>query len=77
MNVYGDIQGSDIHHMYYGMYSYGHQGGVWTDNLMHDNVKYGEEFTHHASLVGPHVREDNDVPCPRTLRRPRLSVLDL
>ena len=40
-NVYGDIIGSDIHHMYYGHYSYGHQGGVWTDNLMHDNWQYG------------------------------------
>ena len=28
--------------MYYGMYSYGHQGGVWTDNKMHDNIVYGE-----------------------------------
>ena len=40
-NVYGDIIGSDIHHMYYGHYSYGHQGGVWTDNKMHDNWQYG------------------------------------
>lgn len=40
-NVYGDIMGSDIHHMYYGMYTYGHQGGVWTDNKMHDNAQYG------------------------------------
>ena len=40
-NVYGDIIGSDIHHMYYGHYSYGHQGGVWTDNKMHDNIQYG------------------------------------
>ena len=40
-NVYGDIIGSDIHHMYYGHYSYGHQGGVWTDNKMHDNHQYG------------------------------------
>ena len=42
MDVFGDIQGSDIHHMYYGMYSYGHQGGVWTNNKMHDNIVYGE-----------------------------------
>lgn len=27
--------------MYYGMYSYGHQGGVWTNNRMHDNIQYG------------------------------------
>ncbi|CAM9124777.1 unnamed protein product [Ascophyllum nodosum] len=40
-NVYGDIKNSNIHHMYYGMYSYGHQGGVWTDNTMHNNVQYG------------------------------------
>lgn len=40
-NVYGDIKNSDIHHMYYGMYSYGHQGGVWTNNKMHDNHQYG------------------------------------
>lgn len=40
-NVYGDILNSDIHHMYYGMYSYGHQGGVWTNNKMHDNHQYG------------------------------------
>eukprot|EP00903_Cladosiphon_okamuranus_P017355 g15989.t1 len=41
VNVYGDIKDSDIHHMYYGMYSYGHQGGVWTNNKMHDNFQYG------------------------------------
>eukprot|EP00752_Nemacystus_decipiens_P009556 g8536.t1 len=40
-NVYGDIIGCDIHHMYYGHYSYGQQGGVWTDNEMHDNIQYG------------------------------------
>ncbi|CAM9851371.1 unnamed protein product [Ascophyllum nodosum] len=40
-NVYGDIKNSDIHHMYYGMYSYGQQGGVWTNNKMHDNHQYG------------------------------------
>eukprot|EP00752_Nemacystus_decipiens_P009493 g8487.t1 len=40
-NVYGDIIGSDIHHMYYGHYSYGHQGGVWINNKMHDNWQYG------------------------------------
>lgn len=27
--------------MYYGMYSYGHQGGVWTNNIMRDNILYG------------------------------------
>ncbi|CAM9392267.1 unnamed protein product [Discosporangium mesarthrocarpum] len=41
VNVYGDIIDSDIHHMYYGMYSYGHQGGTWVRNKMHDNAQYG------------------------------------
>ena len=41
VQVYGDIQNSDIYGMYYGMYSYGHEGGVWTGNKMHDNIQYG------------------------------------
>eukprot|EP00752_Nemacystus_decipiens_P005724 g5181.t1 len=41
VRVYGDIDESDIHHMWYGHYSYGHLGGVWTNNLMHDNHVYG------------------------------------
>ncbi|CAM9728081.1 unnamed protein product, partial [Discosporangium mesarthrocarpum] len=41
VSVYGDILNSDIHHMWYGMYSYGHQGGVWNNNIMHDNHEYG------------------------------------
>ncbi|CAM9395437.1 unnamed protein product [Ectocarpus sp. 4 AP-2014] len=49
-NVYGDIKNSDIYGMYYGMYSYGHEGGVWTNNKMHDNVQYGFD---------PHDDSDN------------------
>lgn len=41
VNVYGDIINSDIHHNYFGMYSYGHQDGNWSYNKMHDNVEYG------------------------------------
>ena len=40
-NVYGDILNSEIYGMYYGHYTYGHQGGVWTNNIMRDNVQYG------------------------------------
>lgn len=29
------MTGSDIYGMWYGQYSYGHWGGVWTDNAMH------------------------------------------
>lgn len=42
-NVYGDIIDSNIHHNYYGHYSYGHQGGVWTGNQMHSNLQYGKQ----------------------------------
>lgn len=38
VRVYGDMMGSNIHHMWYGMYSYGHLGGVWNDNLMHGTL---------------------------------------
>ena len=41
VQVYGDIQNSDIYGMYNGLYSYGHEGGVWTGNKMHDNIQYG------------------------------------
>ncbi|CAM9520911.1 unnamed protein product [Ectocarpus fasciculatus] len=40
-NVYGDIYDSEIYGMYYGHYSYGHQGGVWDNNIMRDNIQYG------------------------------------
>ncbi|CAN0170231.1 unnamed protein product, partial [Hapterophycus canaliculatus] len=39
--VTGDILGSNIHDMYFGHYSYGHQGGNWSYNEMHDNIGYG------------------------------------
>jgi parallel beta-helix repeat protein len=41
VNVYGDIFNSYIHHNYFGMYTYGHQGGVWTHNELAYNVAYG------------------------------------
>ncbi|CAB1102838.1 MEP19 [Ectocarpus sp. CCAP 1310/34] len=41
VRVYGDMKNSDIYGMWYGHYSYGHLGGVWTNNLMHDNHVYG------------------------------------
>ncbi len=32
MSVTGDILRSNIHDLYFGHYSYGHQGGVWSYN---------------------------------------------
>ncbi|CAM9206070.1 unnamed protein product [Sphacelaria rigidula] len=50
VNVWGDIKFSDIHHMYYGMYSFGHEGGNWSYNIMRDNDQYGFD---------PHDDSDN------------------
>lgn len=48
LGVYGNIIDSDLHHMYYGHYSYGHLNGVFTGNNVHDNVVYGFD-PHHGS----------------------------
>ncbi|CBN74601.1 mannuronan C-5 epimerase [Ectocarpus siliculosus] len=50
VNVRGNIRFSDIHHNYFGMYTYGHQDGLWEYNLMHENAKYGFD---------PHDDSDN------------------
>eukprot|EP00903_Cladosiphon_okamuranus_P017823 g16402.t1 len=41
VSVFGDILRSHIHHLYFGHYSYGHEGGNWSYNEVHDNVGYG------------------------------------
>jgi poly(beta-D-mannuronate) C5 epimerase len=41
VNVYGDILNSHLHHNYFGMYSYGHHGGIWATNEVNDNIAYG------------------------------------
>lgn len=41
-NVYGDIEDSHIHHMYYGVFAYGHQDGVWNNNKIYGNAGPGE-----------------------------------
>lgn len=49
IGVYGNILNSDIHHLYYGHYSYGHRNGVFSGNLVHDNEVYGFD-PHHGSV---------------------------
>lgn len=58
VNVYGDIFGSNIHHNYYGMYTFGHEDGQWVGNQMHHNVGYG--FDPHDDSDNLLI-EDNDV----------------
>ncbi|CAM9671794.1 unnamed protein product [Choristocarpus tenellus] len=50
VQVRGDLKDSDIHHLWFGLYTYGHEGGVWINNEMHDNWKYGFD---------PHDDSDN------------------
>jgi poly(beta-D-mannuronate) C5 epimerase len=58
VQVRGNIIGSHIHHNYYGVYTFGHQDGVWRDNEVDHNIGYG---------IDPHddsddlVIENNDV----------------
>lgn len=58
VNVYGDIFGSNIHHNYYGMYTFGHEDGQWVGNEMHHNIGYG--FDPHDDSDNLLI-EDNDV----------------
>lgn len=41
VKVTGDILRSRLHHNYFGQYSYGHQGGDFSYNVVHDNIGYG------------------------------------
>jgi poly(beta-D-mannuronate) C5 epimerase len=58
VQVRGDIRNSNLHHNYYGMYSYGHEGGQWTGNTVAYNVGYG--FDPHDDSDNLLI-EDNDV----------------
>ncbi|CAM9164983.1 unnamed protein product [Sphacelaria rigidula] len=50
VQVRGDIRFSDIHHNWFGLYTWGHQDGNWEYNQMHDNGYYGFD---------PHDDSDN------------------
>jgi len=41
VGVYGSILSNDIHHLYYGAYSYGGQDMEWINNVLRNNIKYG------------------------------------
>ena len=47
---------SDIHHNYYGQYSYGHRGGDWSNNTVHDNKQYG--FDPHDYSTGLTIHDN-------------------
>ncbi|CAM9370594.1 unnamed protein product, partial [Hapterophycus canaliculatus] len=41
VNVYGNIYDSELHHMNFAVYTYGHQQGDWRRNIVHSNSGYG------------------------------------
>jgi parallel beta-helix repeat protein len=41
VNIYGDIINSRLHHNWFGVYSYGLEGGQWIGNEVDHNVRYG------------------------------------
>jgi len=41
VQVWGDISNSHIHHNHYGVYTFGHQDGVWSGNEVDHNTGYG------------------------------------
>jgi parallel beta-helix repeat protein len=58
VNVYGNLRNSHVHHNYYGVYSFGHEGGQWLGNEVDHNVKYG--FDPHDDSDNMRI-ENNDV----------------
>ena len=57
VQVRGDIINSHIHHNYFGIYTYGHQDGVWSGNDVAYNVKYG--FDPHDDSDGILIENNN------------------
>ncbi|CAM9724294.1 unnamed protein product [Laminaria digitata] len=58
VNVRGDILRSHIHHLYFGHYSYGHEGGNFSYNEVHDNIGYGfdpHDDSDHLTIHNNHV----------------------
>ncbi|CAM9315125.1 unnamed protein product, partial [Laminaria digitata] len=61
--VYGDILNSELHHNWFGHYSYGHQGGKWNYNVVHDNHGYGfdpHDDSDHLEIIGNEVYNNGD-----------------
>lgn len=56
VGVFGNMYDSDIHHNYYGQYSYGHRGGDWSNNTVHDNLQYG--FDPHDYSTGLTIHDN-------------------
>lgn len=43
VNVYGNIYDSEMHHLNFAVYTYGHQQGDWRRNVVHSNSGYGKQ----------------------------------
>ena len=58
IGVYGNLLGSDVHHLYYGHYGYAQLYSLLSDNTVHDNIVYG--FDPHDDSVNITI-SDNEV----------------
>ncbi|CAM9422628.1 unnamed protein product [Ascophyllum nodosum] len=61
VEVTGDILRSHIHHLYFGHYSFGHQGGDFSYNHVHDNAGYGfdpHDDSDYLTIHNNHVHDN-------------------
>ena len=61
VNVLGDVKNSKIHHNHYGVYSFGLQGGQWTNNEVYNNDGYGLDAHDHSDdlVIDGNIVRDN------------------
>ncbi|CAN0188440.1 unnamed protein product, partial [Discosporangium mesarthrocarpum] len=79
VSVRGDIINSHIHHNYFGHYSYGHEGGNWSYNEVHDNFGYGfdpHDDSDSLTIHGNHVYNNGWHGIIASKRCDHLSIQD-
>src|SRR5881394_2545398 len=61
VNVYGDVLGSHLHHNFWGVYSFGLEGGRWLTNEVDHNAGYGfdpHDDSDHLLIEGNNVHHN-------------------
>ena len=72
MNVYGDVLGSHLHHNFWGVYSFGLEGGRWLTNEVDHNAGYGfdpHDDSDHLLIEGNNVHHNGGLGRGCTFRR--------
>jgi mannuronan 5-epimerase len=67
VDVLGDVKDSKIHHNHYGVYTFGLQGGQWTNNEVYSNDGYGFDAHDHTDdlVVDGNNVHDNGLVDPK------------